>query len=176
MVLIMVAKKVTADKSPGMVSCLGSGLMGIVCGVFAPVWQVSTEIKELKRCHYSWQHPEENNVLERKEELQHVECDSHQQQLPPRNVLFQKIEIPGPERTGMVVRVLFGGNVTVVLVVAGQKARVPVIGKQKGSDGTYGSVQLRPAWCSNTMHGIVRGNKEPCVKVRLQQDKKISKR
>lgn len=129
--LVMIPKEVTADKGPNVVFGLGAGFMRIILRMLAPVRQISAKVEKLERSQYGRQHPEQHHVLQRKVQLEHVKRDGHEQELPPSNVLFQEAEVPGPERAVVVIRVLVSGYVAVVLVVPGQQARVPVIGKQK---------------------------------------------
>ena len=73
------------------------------------------------------------HVLHREEILQHIKGNGHQQQLPPGNVLFQKANIPWPERTMVVIGVLFCSYMSVMLVMPWKQTRIPVVSEQEGS-------------------------------------------
>jgi hypothetical protein len=85
MVLKVVSKKVTTDKSPKMV--FGLRMRVVSVGLFPHVRKISSKIKELQRRKSSRNHPKDNQVFGGKDQFEEVEGNCHQEKLPDAEIL-----------------------------------------------------------------------------------------
>jgi hypothetical protein len=84
-VLKVVSKKVTTDKSPKMV--FGLRMRVVRIGLFPHVRKIGSKVKELQRRKSSRNHPKNNQVFGWKNKLEEVEGNCHQEKLPDAEVL-----------------------------------------------------------------------------------------
>lgn len=92
MVLEVISKKIATEEGPKVIFGLGVGV--VIIGTFSAMGQVSAEEKELKSRQDRWHHPKDNQIFSGNEKFQHVKCNRHQQNLPNRDILLDKTEVP----------------------------------------------------------------------------------
>lgn len=177
MVLVVVAKKIATHKGFEVIERLTAGVERWVV-VVTTVGQISAKIKQLKRTQHGRNHPKQHQVFPRKPQFKHVVSNSHEQNLPHRNVFFGKSQKPQKEIgvAIVVIGVVGGGGVAVVQVVFGTQRFEVVECKKRRTQKAQPVVKSLVLRHYHAVYRVVGGNEHARVEVHLQQNKQISKR
>src|SRR5690606_33857381 len=92
-----------------------------------------------------------------------------------RDVLPEKTQIPYQKSPrGMIVRIFFRSHKAMMLVVSGEDSPIEIKGEKDGCNPTCEVIETRIGR-HYTMHGIVRGDKQPGIKMHLHKHSDVKK-
>lgn len=159
--LVVISKKVAAQKGPKVVFGLGVRMVLVV--VIPAVGKVGAKVKQLKSGKNRRKHPKDDEIFGIDEELQDIESHCHQQDLPDGHILADKADVPDQKiARSMVIRILRSGNMAVVGMMPREQPGVKIEREQDGRNPT-GEVITFFIRRNDPVHRVVSRDKKPRV-------------
>ncbi len=159
--LVVISKKVAAQKGPKVVFGLGVRMVLVV--VIPAVGKVGAKVKQLKGRKDRWKHPKDDEIFGIEKQLQDIESHCHQQNLPDSHVLPDKADVPDQKIARiMVIRILRSGNMAVVGMMPGEQPFVK-IEREQNSGYPSGEVITFFIRRNDPVHRVVSRDKKPRV-------------